>query len=58
MIPLLFAVSTKVGGVPWAGLGLGFLEAGEFSLKVLEVVSLLLDKGHKALVGVSEGGVI
>ena len=52
MISLLFAVSAKGGGVPWAGLGLGFLGAGEFSLKVLEVVSLLLDKGQEALVGV------
>ena len=41
-----------------AGLGLGFLEAGDFSLKVLEVVSLLLDKGHEALVSVCEGGVV
>ena len=57
MIPLLFAVSAKGGGVPWAGLGLGFLEAGEFYLKVLEVVILLLDKGHEALVGVCESGV-
>ena len=47
-----------MGGVPWAGLGLGFLEASEFSLKVLEVVSLLLDKGHKDLVGGGEGGVV
>ena len=58
MIPLIFAVSAKGGGVPWAGLGLGFLEAGEFLLKVLEVVSLLLDKVHEALVGVCESGVV
>ena len=58
VVTLLFAVSAKGGGVPWAGLGLGFLEAGEFSLKVLEVVSLLLDKGREALVGVCEGGVV
>ena len=37
---------------------MGFLEASEFSLKVLEVVSLLLDKGHKALVGVCQSGVV
>ena len=58
MIPLLFAVRVKGGGVPWAGLGLGFLEASEFSLKVLEVVSLLCNKGHKDLVGGGEGGVV
>ena len=51
VIPLLFAVSAKGRGVPWAGLGLGFLEASEFVLKVLEVVGLLLYKGHEALVG-------
>ena len=58
MIPLLFAVSAKGGGVPWSGLGLGFLEAGEFLLKVLEFVSLLLDQGHEALVGGCESGVV
>ena len=58
VIPLLFAVSAKGGGVLWAGLGLGFLEAGEFLLKVLEVVSFFLDKGHEALIGVCEGGVV
>ena len=58
MIPLLFAVSAKGGGVPWAGLGLGFLEASEFLLKVIEVVGLLLYKGHEALVGGGEGGVV
>ena len=47
-----------MGGVPWAGLGLGFLEASEFSLKVLEVVRLILNKGHEALVGGGEGGVV
>ena len=51
MIPLLFAVSAKGAEVPWAGLGLGFIEVGKFLLKVLEVVSLLLDQGHEALVG-------
>ena len=55
---LLFAVSSKGGGVPWAGLGLGFLEAGEFSLKVFYIYGFLLDKGHEALVGVGEGGVV
>ena len=58
MIPLLFVVIAKGGGVPWAGLGLKFLEAGEFSLKVLEVISLILDKGQEALVGVCESGVV
>ena len=47
-----------MGGVPGAGVGLGFLEAGEFSLKVLEVVSLLLDKGHEALIDVCENDVV
>ena len=58
MTPLLFAISAMGGGVPWAGLGLGFLEAGEFSLKVFYIVGLLLDKGHEALVGGGEGGVV
>ena len=58
VIPLLFAVSAKGGGVLWTGLGLGFLEASEFLLKVLEVVGLLLDKSHEALVGGGEGGIV
>ena len=56
MVPLLFAVGAKGWGVPCADLG--FLVLGEFSLEVLQVVSLLLDKGHKALVAVSQRGVI
>ena len=59
MVPLLFAVSAKGGGVPWAGLSLRvFLESGDFSLKVLDVTGLLLDEGRQALVGRGQGGVI
>ena len=58
MVPLLFAVGAKGGGVPCAGLGLGFSEPGELSLKVLQVVGLLLDEGHEALIAVRERGVI
>ena len=58
MVPLLFAVGAKVGGVPCANLGLGFSEPGEFLLEVLQVVGLLLDEGHEALVAVSQRGVI
>ena len=58
MIPLLFAVGAKGGGVLCDGLGLGFTEPGEFSLEVLQVVGLLLDEGHEALVAVREGGVV
>ena len=58
MIPLLFAVGAKGGGVPCTGLSLGFPEPGEFSLEVLQVVGLLLDKGHEALVAVRESGVV
>ena len=58
MGPLLFALGAKGGGVPCAGLGLEFPEPGEFSLEVLQVVCLLLDKGHEALVAVREGGVV
>ena len=52
MAPLLFAVGAKGWGDPCAGLGLGFSEPGEFSIKVLQGVGLLLDKGHEALVSV------
>ena len=58
MVPLLFGVGAKGWGVPCAGLGLGFSEPGEFSLEVLQVVGLLLDEGHEALVAVSERGVV
>ena len=58
MIPLLFAVGAKGAGVPCAGLGLRFPKLGEFSLEVLQVVILLLDEGHEALVAVRESGVV
>ena len=47
-----------MGGVPCAGLGLGFPEPGEFSLEVLQVVGLLLEEGHEALVSVHDSGVV
>ena len=58
MVPLLFVVGAKGWGFPCAGLGLGFLDLGEFSLEVLQVVGLLLDKGHEALVAVCQRGVV
>ena len=56
MVPLLFAVGAKGWGVPCAGLG--FFDPGEFSIEVLQVVGLLLDEGHEALVGFSQRGVV
>ena len=59
VVTLLFAVSAKGGGVPWAGLRLGFfLESGDFSLKVLDVTGLFLDEGRQALVSGGQGGVV
>ena len=58
MVPLLFAVGAKGWGVPCDGLGLGFFEPGEFLIEVLQVVGLLLDEGHKAIVAVRQRGVV
>ena len=52
VVPLLFAVRAKGGGVPWARLSLRvLLESSDVSLKVLDVPGLLLDEGRQALVG-------
>ena len=56
MISLFFDVSAQGGGVPRAGL-VWLLNAGNFPIQVLDIIVLIFDKGHEALVARGERGV-